>query len=76
MSNTQSQLKLVIQSVNKLTSALKSAQRNNKRLADSLRQNRDEFKRLNQTYEAIKSYSAPEYAQETAHTSDKKEENR
>ncbi|MCE1644587.1 hypothetical protein LWT37_22070, partial [Enterobacter hormaechei] len=60
MSNTQSQLKLVIQSVNKLTSALKSAQRNNKRLADSLRQNRDEFKRLNQTYEAIKSYSAPE----------------
>ncbi len=76
MSNTQSQLKLVIQSVNKLTSALKSAQRNNKRLADSLRQNRDEFKRLNQTYEAIKPYSAPEYAQETAHTSNKKEEDR
>ncbi|WP_207626926.1 phage tail tape measure protein [Photorhabdus stackebrandtii] len=76
MSNTQSQLKFVIQSVNKLTNALKSVQRNNKKLADSIRQNSDELKRLNQTGEAIKSYSAPEYAQGTAHDSSKKEENR
>ncbi|MGS0627257.1 MULTISPECIES: phage tail tape measure protein [Photorhabdus] len=71
MSNTQSQLKLVIQSVNKLTSVLKSVQRNNRRLADSIRQNRGEFKRLNQTWDVIKPYSAPEYAQGTAHTSSK-----
>ncbi|WP_236637351.1 phage tail tape measure protein [Photorhabdus australis] len=76
MSNTQLQLKLVIQSVNKLTSVLKSAQQNNKRLADSIRQNRGELKQLNQTWEAIKPYSAPEYAQETAQPSSNKEENR
>ncbi len=76
MSNTQSQLKWVIQSVNKLTSALKSAQRNNKKLADSIRQNRDELKQLNQTCKAVKPYSAPEHAQETAHDSNKKEESR
>ncbi|TDB60728.1 phage tail tape measure protein [Photorhabdus khanii subsp. guanajuatensis] len=76
MSNTQSQLKWVIQSVNKLTSALKSAQRNNKKLADSIRQNRDELRQLNQTCKAVKPYSAPEYAQETAHDSSKKEESR
>ncbi|OCQ54490.1 Phage-related minor tail protein [Photorhabdus australis subsp. thailandensis] len=76
MSNTQLQLKLVIQSVNKLTSVLKSAQQNNRRLADSIRQNRGELKQLNQTWEAIKPYSAPEYAQETAQPSSNKEENR
>ncbi|WP_207627347.1 phage tail tape measure protein [Photorhabdus tasmaniensis] len=76
MSNTQSQLKWVIQSVNKLTSVLKSAQQNNKRLADSIRQNRGELKQLNQTWEAIKPYSVSEYAQETAHDSSKKEESR
>ncbi|WP_445373564.1 phage tail tape measure protein [Photorhabdus tasmaniensis] len=75
MNNTQSQLKFVMQSVNKLTNALKSAQRSNKNLVDAIRQNRGELKLLNQTCKVIKSYSAPEYARETAHTSSKKEGN-